>query len=68
MAKLNLLKDLSATIYIKCPECKNNLSVVGLSDSVLWCKTCKKAYHLTLIRSNKKEADLKDVIGFQSCK
>lgn len=66
MAKINLLKDISATIYVKCPNCKNSLIIVGVSDSVLWCRTCKKAYHLTLIRSNKKEEDLKDVIGFKS--
>lgn len=66
MSKVNLLKDISATIYVKCPECKKDLSIIGITDSVLWCRTCKKAYQLTLIRSNKKEADLKDAIGFKS--
>lgn len=66
MSKINFFKDLSETIYIKYLDYKNDLSVVGLSDSILWCRTCKKAYHLTLIRSNKKEADLKDIVGFKS--
>lgn len=66
MSKINLLKDIQATIYIKCPECENDLSIVGLSDSVLWCKTYKKAYYMELRKSKVlTEEDLKDVVGFK---
>ncbi len=66
MTKINILKDLSATIYIKCPECKNDLSIVGLIDSVLWCKTCKIGYQLELRKSKYTEADLMNVGGFEA--
>lgn len=57
-------KDFVPLIGYLCPICQSHLVMVGMSEPVLWCDCCKKAFTIYYKESDLTEDDLKDVWGF----
>lgn len=57
-------ENIRSHICFFCPECKNKMFVLGISDQVFWCNNCKTAYYLEFRKTQFTEKELRDVIGF----
>ena len=64
MVRVDVLETLGAYWILKCPECREEMSPIGISMNPFWCSKCEKSYWLELRETGISIEDLKNTIGF----